>query len=152
RFLLRCTDVDPARRPADAAAMAAEFGQVLTAPVEAAGAEPAGDGSPVTIGPYAVREKLGEGSFGILYRGFDESLERDVAIKVLNSSVIGSPQSVERFLREAKASAKLKHENIVSVYQLGQHQGDYYLALEFIAGQSLAAAIPEDGMEPRRAV
>jgi serine/threonine-protein kinase len=106
---------------------------------------------PKVIGQYAVRGKLGEGAFGVVYKGHDEALERDVAIKVLQPSALGSPKYVERFLREAKVVARLRHENIVSVHQLGQHEGGYFIASEFVAGRPLAAAVPEDGLEPRRA-
>ncbi len=114
-----------------------------------AGAEP---GLPAVIDRYVVRELLGKGLFGAVYRAFDPRLERDVALKVLRPEMMTSPQAVERFLREAKSAAKLLHPHIVPVYDAG-HSGDaYYIASAFIKGMTLASAIPEEGgVEPRRA-
>jgi eukaryotic-like serine/threonine-protein kinase len=107
--------------------------------------------SPTVIDRYEVRELLGSGSFGSVYRAFDPRLGREVALKVLKTEMTASPQTVERFLREAKAAAKLDHPHIVPVHDAG-HAGDvYFIASAFIKGGTLASAIPETGMDPRRA-
>ena len=108
--------------------------------------------APPLIGPYAVRAKLGEGAFGMVYKGFDEKLGRDVAIKVLKPSALGSAKYIERFLREAKVVAQMLHGNIVPVYQLGEHGSGYFIASAFIPGEPLSQVIPENGLDPARAV
>jgi eukaryotic-like serine/threonine-protein kinase len=106
---------------------------------------------PAAIGRYEVRELLGEGAFGAVYRAFDPHLEREVALKVLRSEWMTSPQAVERFLREAKAAARLLHPHIVPVHDAGRAGDLYYIASAFIRGKTLAAAVPAEGMAPRRA-
>src|ERR1700722_18440346 len=65
--------------------------------------------SPVVIDRYEVRELLGTGSFGSVFRAFDPRLRREIALKVLKTEMTASPQAIDRFLREAKAAAKLDH-------------------------------------------
>ena len=126
---------------------------VPTLPVAAGaiGRAPVLPESPTTIDRYEVRELLGSGSFGSVYRAFDPRLGREVALKVLRTEMTASPQTVERFLREAKAAAKLDHPHIVAVFDAGKAGDVYYIASAFIKGGTLASAIPETGMEPRRA-
>jgi eukaryotic-like serine/threonine-protein kinase len=107
--------------------------------------------SPVIIDRYQVRELLGSGSFGSVYRAFDPRLGREVALKVLRTEMTASPQAVERFLREAKAAAKLDHPHIVPVHDAGRAGDVYFIASAFIKGGTLASSIPKVGMEPRRA-
>jgi serine/threonine-protein kinase len=109
-------------------------------------------GLPERIGPYNVSRELGRGAFGVVYQGFDAALKRDVAIKVLNRTALGSQKAVDRFLREAQVVAGMHHNHIVPVYQLGEHEGGYYIASRFIPGKSLTDAIPEDGLPAERAV
>jgi serine/threonine protein kinase len=109
-------------------------------------------GLPAAIGRYGVRKVLGEGAFGVVYKCYDASLDREVAIKKLRPDALGSAKYVERFLREAKVVARMLHGNIVPVYELGEDQGAYFIASAFVAGQSLADAIPENGLEAGRAV
>jgi formylglycine-generating enzyme required for sulfatase activity/serine/threonine protein kinase len=126
---------------------------VPTLPVAAGaiGRAPVLPESPTVIERYEVRELLGSGSFGSVYRAFDPWLGREVALKVLRTEMTASPQAVERFLREAKAAAKLDHPHIVAVFDAGRAGDVYYIASAFIKGGTLASAIPESGMEPRRA-
>jgi serine/threonine protein kinase len=88
----------------------------------------------------------------VVYQGFDPALKRDVAIKVLNRSIIGSARAVERFLREAQVVAGMHHNHIVPVYQLGEHEGRYYIASRLIRGPVLSDDIPEEGLPAERAV
>ena len=105
-----------------------------------------------TVGRYQKRGILGSGAFGTVYRAYDPQLDREVALKLLKPEALSSPQAVERFQREARAAAKMLHPNIVPVHDTGRHGNSYYIASAFIDGRTLAALIPERGMEPRRAV
>lgn len=89
------------------------------------------------IGPYEVRARLGAGAMGVVYRAFDPSLERDVALKLLSTKTERG-DAHERAVREARALAKIDHPNIVRVYEVGAHQGCPYIAMEFVKGQTLA--------------
>src|ERR1019366_415009 len=126
---------------------------VPTLPVAAGalGRAPVLPESPTVIDRYEVRELLGSGSFGSVYRAYDPRLGREVALKVLRTEMTSTPHTVERFLREAKAAAKLDHPHIVAVFDAGRAGDVYYIASAFIKGGTLASAIPEIGMEPRRA-
>ncbi len=107
--------------------------------------------SPKVIDRYEVRELLGSGSYGSVYRAYDPRLGREVALKLLRTEMTASPQTVERFLREAKAAAKLDHPHIVPVYDAGCAGDVYFIASAFIKGGTLASSIPEAGVQPRRA-
>jgi len=101
---------------------------------------------PSKIGRYTILGELGKGAMGIVYRGRDDSLEREVAVKVLLGR--GSdPTSRERFQREARAVARLQHANIVTVYELGEHEGAPFMAMELLEGLDLQRAI-QSGIRP----
>jgi serine/threonine protein kinase len=118
----------------------------------AAGTYAARNDRPAAIGSYQITGELGRGSFGVVYQGFDGALKRDVAIKVLQRSAIGSARAVERFLREAQVVAGMHHPHIVPVYQLGEHEGGYFIAARLIRGPTLGDLIPEHGLPAARAV
>src|SRR4051812_43140747 len=107
---------------------------------------------PAIIGPYQVRGLLGAGGFGVVYRGYHPQLERDVAIKALNARALSYPNALDRFRREAQVVAKMLHGNIVPVHDLIENDDGTFIVSSFIEGQTLADAIPEKGMAPRRAV
>ncbi|HEX5272567.1 MAG TPA: protein kinase, partial [Gemmataceae bacterium] len=108
--------------------------------------------APESIGAYEVRQTLGRGAFGVVYRAHDPQLGRDVAIKVLNRDALASTKAVERFLREARVVAQMHHNHIVPVFMLGEQDGAHYIVSKFISGQALSEAVPEDGMDPARAI
>src|SRR5947199_116769 len=85
---------------------------------------------------FRILRELGRGGMGVVYEAEQESLNRHVAIKVLAPGTGRSPHLVERFLREAKAAAQLHHTNIVPVYSVGERDGLYYYAMQFIRGLS----------------
>ncbi len=95
------------------------------------------------IGRFEIRQKLGQGAFGTVYRAYDPQLEREVAIKVPQSGLLTTIELVERFLREAKAAARLNHPNIVPVYDAGRDGDQYYIASAFIDGLPLSDCIEE---------
>ncbi len=108
--------------------------------------------SAAVIGRYQIRDKVGKGAFGTVFQAYDPKLDRMVALKVLHPQALTSQRAVERFQREARAAARMLHPHIVPVYDAGQHGERSYITSAFISGCSLAAAIPEEGLEVRRAV
>src|ERR1051326_3912740 len=93
------------------------------------------------ISHYTILEKLGEGGMGVLYKARDTNLDRTVAIKFLPSHLSASADSKGRFLQEAKATAALSHPNILSVYEISEHDGSLFLVMEYIEGQTLKSYI-----------
>jgi tRNA A-37 threonylcarbamoyl transferase component Bud32 len=92
---------------------------------------------PERVGRYRPVELLGQGAFGVVYRALDTFLEREVALKIPKFRA-SATEHMERFLREARAVARLRHSNIVAVFDAGSDGDQPYLALELIAGETLA--------------
>jgi beta-lactam-binding protein with PASTA domain/predicted Ser/Thr protein kinase len=99
-------------------------------------------------GRYRVIRKLGTGGMANVYLAEDEVLGRRVAIKILDDRHAGDDQFVERFRREAKNAASLSHPNIVSIYDRGEAEGTYYIAMEYLDGRSLKELIVARGPAP----
>ncbi|HEY8408184.1 MAG TPA: Stk1 family PASTA domain-containing Ser/Thr kinase [Gaiellaceae bacterium] len=99
-------------------------------------------------GRYTVVRKLGAGGMANVYLAEDQELGRRVAIKILNDRHANDEQFVERFRREAKNAAALSHPNIVSIYDRGEAEGTYYIAMEYIDGRSLKELIVSRGPAP----
>src|SRR5258708_6028479 len=96
-------------------------------------------------------DRIGEGGMGVVYRARQISVDRIVAIKVLNAQVAQDPQWVLRFNNEAKACSKLQHPNTVRLIDFGQTREGLFMAMEFLDGQSLRSAIDRGGrMRPDR--
>ena len=94
--------------------------------------------SPATrLGPYEIIAPLGAGGMGEVYQARDTRLDRTVAIKVLNSALVASPNLRSRFEREAKTISQLNHPNICTLYDVGHEHGTDYLVMEFLQGESL---------------
>ncbi len=91
----------------------------------------------MNFGRYEIEKELGRGSMGIVYQAHDPRLDRRVALKVLKADLIASETFVQRFLKEARAAARLTHPNIVSIYDADEDQGTIYIAMELLAGESL---------------
>ena len=104
------------------------------------------------LGRFVLVERVGEGGAGVVYRAYDPSLDRYVALKLPRAGLIDAPSEVEAFLREGLAAGKLRHPHIVPVHDAGR-AGDFcYIASAFIEGQTLKAAISENGQfSPREA-
>jgi WD40 repeat protein/serine/threonine protein kinase len=107
---------------------------------------------PGIVGRYEVRAKIGRGAFGTVYRAYDPQLDREVALKLLHDEALASRQAVERFQREARTAARMHHPHIVPVHDFGRHDGRTFIVSALIPGRTLASGIPDDGMDPARAV
>lgn len=90
------------------------------------------------LGQYELREVLGEGAVGVVYRAFQHNLKREVAIKILPSRLAAAPGYLERFAREAETAASLEHAHIVSVYDYGTQQNVTYIVMRLLAGGTLS--------------
>src|SRR3984893_1533135 len=89
--------------------------------------------------------ELGRGSMGITYKAFDTSLRCPVALKVINNSYLDSEVARQRFLREARAAASLRHQNVASVFHLGTDHESYFYAMEFIDGETVDSFMKRQG-------
>ena len=98
---------------------------------------------PERLGDYRIVREIGRGGMGIVYEAVQESLGRQVAIKVLPFGHQLGPVQLKRFEREAKAAALLHHTNIVPVFGVGEHEGIHYYAMQYIEGESLDAVLRE---------
>jgi serine/threonine protein kinase len=104
----------------------------------------ASDGNRI-LGKYEILEELGRGGFGIVYKATDRDLNRKIAIKILHPALLVSPDFVSRFKLEAQFAAQLDNENIVPVYDFGQINGQFFIAMALMAGGSLKAALLNHG-------
>ena len=105
------------------------------------------------LGKYQIKAILGKGGMGMVYLGYDPMLDRRVAIKVLAPHLVWDEGFVERFLREARAAARIKHPNIVTVYDVGQEQEQFFFVMEYLEGETLAEYIRQHGaLQPEEAL
>jgi serine/threonine-protein kinase len=102
-----------------------------------------GRASGTRLGRFVLRAELGRGGMGIVYRADDEQLGRPVALKVLRAHTKSDPQRRARFLREARSAAALVHRNVAAVYEIGEAEGELYIAMELVAGRSLRERLAE---------
>lgn len=107
--------------------------------------------APDKIGRYVIESTIGKGAMGVIYRAHDPMIDRRVALKLVNTDLLeGDDRAafVERFQREAQAAGRCSHGNIVAIYDFALHGEDPYIAMEFVAGRSLAQAIDGGGRMP----
>jgi WD40 repeat protein len=104
-----------------------------------------------TFGDYELLEKVAEGGMGVVYRARQLSLNRIVAVKMIQPGRVGSPEMVLRFRAEAEAAASLHHPNIVAIHETGECEGQHYFSMDYIEGQNLAEAVREGPLPSARA-
>src|SRR5471032_546263 len=97
------------------------------------------------IGKYEILGHIATGGMGIIYKARDVDLDRLVALKLLPAELAAQPTTLIRFHREAKAAARLRHENIVAIFDVGENNGSHFIALEFIDGTDLQDHINRQG-------
>jgi Tol biopolymer transport system component/tRNA A-37 threonylcarbamoyl transferase component Bud32 len=105
-----------------------------------------------TIAHYSIIEKLGEGGMGAVYKARDERLDRFVALKVLPADKMSDPERRRRFTQEAKSASALNHPNIVTIYDIGQVDDVHFIAMEYVAGQTLERLIGPKGLPLKEAL
>src|SRR5439155_3769394 len=110
-------------------------------PEPAAVAAPSG----LELGHFQIEERIGAGGMGAVFRAIDTRLQRAVALKILSPSLSRDEAAVQRFRNEARAAARLDHENIARVYFIGEELGLHFIAFEFISGNNLRNLIRDRG-------
>lgn len=106
---------------------------------------PAEPGEVGTLGPYRVVKELGHGGMGAVYAAIDTRLDRRLALKVMLPKFAADASARERFLREARAAAKISHDNVVTVYEADERDGVPYIAMQYLEGYSLDAFLKRKG-------
>jgi serine/threonine protein kinase len=89
--------------------------------------------------------ELGRGAMGVTYKAFDTNLRSDVALKVINAQFLNSETARQRFLREARAAASLRHPNVATVFHLGNAEGGFYYAMEYVEGETIERRVQREG-------
>ncbi|NIO72479.1 MAG: protein kinase [Anaerolineae bacterium] len=106
------------------------------------------DSVPEKLGKYKIIEEVGRGGFAAVYKAVDTTLDRTVALKVLAPHLLWDPTFVQRFQREAKVAANLDHPNIVTIYEVSQVEGVYFIAMQFLEGRTLSQILEAEGPWP----
>lgn len=113
--------------------------------------EESGPQLPFEMGGYILERVLGRGGMGVVYLARQKNLDRPVAVKMIRSGVLAGSDEIKRFSAEAKAAAKLKHPNIVSVHHFGLEAGHYYFSMDYIEGYDLSKQVDDGPQDCRQA-
>src|ERR1700760_1730845 len=89
--------------------------------------------------------ELGRGAMGVTYKAFDTNLRSDVALKVINPQFLNSETARQRFLREARSAASLRHPNVATVFHLGHSEGRFFYAMEYVEGETVERRVQREG-------
>ena len=104
------------------------------------------------LGHYRLLERVGAGGMGEVYRARDERLDREVAIKILPPNVQDDPRARDRLLAEARSASQLNHSHICTIYEINQEGNIAFIAMEYVAGRSLSAIIPSNGLPTEQVI
>ncbi|MFO0610930.1 MAG: serine/threonine-protein kinase, partial [Polyangiales bacterium] len=96
------------------------------------------------FGSYQIVKVLGQGAFGVVYEALRQPLGKRVALKVLRRQLVSQQEVLQRFLREAQTTAQIQHPHIVDTFDIGEHGGAPYIAMEFIEGEPLSSRLKRD--------
>ncbi|GEM_PF-2593784 len=102
------------------------------------------------LGRYSLLEQLGQGGMGVVWKAWDNDLRRVVCLKLIRAEEAGGPEALERFLREARVAARLRHPHILSVHDVGEADGRHYLTMDLVEGKSFAQIV-DRSREAKRA-
>jgi len=100
---------------------------------------------PMRLRQFELRDAIASGGMGTVYRAFDLTLEREVAVKLMKRELVDDPKALESFCREARAAAALNHTNIIHIYTFDEHEGQLYLVMELADRGSLDSRIEREG-------
>jgi serine/threonine-protein kinase len=136
------------REGEESPALAAVLADLRSGPdEEATGPAPSRSASavPARVGRYQIERLVGRGGMGRVYKAFDPSLRRVVAVKLLNDSLAADPTARSRFLREARAVASITHDHVVTIHEVDEEAGQPYIVMQFIHGESLQTRVDRLG-------